>query len=194
MITRDAPGYAKRGLLLGLAIDALLSPALAQDLSLRQPKAGVAAQLISPLSVRGSSNSLATPATLPVEDIARRDFDRAVNPLWSTPLASFRATRDRPIFSPTRRPAPGATPAPVQVHAPVTSDQPSQPPFVLLGAIAGEEEDIAILLDQSTKGVVRLRTGEGRSGWVLRSVKGRQATLQRDRQTAVLTIPIPAAK
>ena len=39
--------------------------------------------------------------------------------------------------------------------------------------------------------VIRLRTGQDHSGWVLRSVKGREATLQKDQQTTTLTLPVP---
>ena len=51
--------------------------------------------------------------------------------------------------------------------------------LLLVGAIAGETEGIAIFLDHTTKGTIRLKTGEGHLGWTLRQVKGREAILRR---------------
>jgi general secretion pathway protein N len=66
--------------------------------------------------------------------------------------------------------------------------------LALVGAIAADGEGIAVFLDESTRGVVRLKTGEGHSGWVLRAVKGREATLQRNQETAVFAITNAPAK
>ena len=43
--------------------------------------------------------------------------------------------------------------------------------------------------------MVRLRTGEGYDGWVLRAVPGgREVTLQNDRDTATLALPSAQTK
>jgi len=55
-------------------------------------------------------------------------------------------------------------------------------------------EGIAIFLDQTTKGTIRLKTGESYLGWMLRLVKGREATLQKELKTAIFTLPNPPAK
>jgi len=68
-------------------------------------------------------------------------------------------------------------------------EKPRKPPFVLLAAITGENNEIALLLEETTKVVVRLRSGESHSGWTLRSVSKREATLQRHQQTATLALP-----
>jgi general secretion pathway protein N len=118
---------------------------------------------------------------------------RPVNPLWRIPLASLTATRDRPIFSPSRRP-------PIVVQAvPVKSEPPPPPPpgaptrphLTLLGAIASDTDSIAIFMDDATKAIIRMKVGESHGGWMLRSVAKRQATLEMARQVAVLVIPIP---
>jgi general secretion pathway protein N len=70
---------------------------------------------------------------------------------------------------------------------------PERPPLVLIGAIAGETEGFAVFLDQATNNVIRLRTGQDHAGWVLRSVKGREVTLQKDRRTETLALPDPGA-
>lgn len=103
------------------------------------------------------------------------------NPLWNRPLATFTATRERPLFSPTRR-APPLTLAARPVDQPVPAIQ--RPPLSLVGAIVGASDGLAIFVEDTTKDVVRLRTGESHQGWILRSVQSREATLERDRQVA----------
>ena len=108
------------------------------------------------------------------------------NPLWAIPLGSLENTRERPIFTPTRRPPPDQTAAAV----PTASEAPG-PPLVLLGAVAGKRESIAIFRDQVTNDVVRLKIGESHSGWTLRLVNGREATFNKGQETSVLLIEIP---
>jgi general secretion pathway protein N len=115
------------------------------------------------------------------------------NPLWAIPLSTLTATRDRPLFTPSRRPAapavaaiPAAAPAP-----PPTTPEEERPPLILVGAIASETEGFAVFLDQTSNQVVRLRIGQDHNGWVLRTVKGREVTLQKDKREATLTLPLP---
>ena len=115
-------------------------------------------------------------------------MDRS-NPLQRVPLSSLTATRERPIFSPTRRPTSRPQPAPV-----VASVDLGRPNFSLVGAISGEHEDIAILRDETTKVIIRLRTGESHSGWTLQTANGREVTLQKSGKTAVVTLPHPASQ
>jgi general secretion pathway protein N len=116
------------------------------------------------------------------------------NPLWGIGLKSLSATRERPIFLPSRRPpAPAvAGPPPVEpVRPPPPPAEPDRPRLALVGAVAGDKEGIAIFLDERTRDIVRLRTGENHLGWILRSVRGREATLQKDRETVLLALPAP---
>lgn len=117
------------------------------------------------------------------------------NPLWDVPLTALTATRQMPIFSPLRRPRPPAVQAlpSIQPAAPAAIEQFRGPPFALVGAIRGEGVGIAILLDASSKGVVRLRTGESHLGWVLQQVERREVTLEKDSVTSVLALPNPPA-
>jgi hypothetical protein len=114
------------------------------------------------------------------------------NPLWAIPLASLTATRQRPIFSPSRRPPPKE--AAFSQSSASAAMRAGRPPLALVGAIAGEGEGIAIFLDETTKRIVRLKTGESHAGWTLRQVKAREATLQRDRDVTSLALPGPPAK
>lgn len=117
------------------------------------------------------------------------------NPLWAIPLSALTATRDRPLFLPSRRPpAPAVAGTPVIVAPPPPMAGPAaeeQPPLTLVGAVANEHEGIAVFLDQATNNVIRLKTGQDHSGWVLRSVRGREAVLQKDQRTLTLALPVP---
>jgi hypothetical protein len=131
----------------------------------------------APRNVELSSNGL------------RKDPIGHDNALWSIPLASLTATMERPIFSPTRRPPP------VLVKpAPTEAASTGQPSLALVGAIAGENDGIAIFLDGATKNIIRMKTGESHGGWTLRTVKAREAILDSEQKTATLTLPSPPAK
>jgi general secretion pathway protein N len=116
------------------------------------------------------------------------------NPLWPIALESLSATRERPIFLPSRRrPSPvfaaaSPSPPPIGVPPPV---KPEYPRLTLLGSVTGQSEDFAVFIDQGDRGIVRLRTGEDHRGWTLRSVQGREAILQKDRETLIFSLPAP---
>ena len=117
----------------------------------------------------------------------------SANPLWAMPLAQFPATRERPIFSPSRRPPPPAV-APVtapKVVAVPKPKEPERPQLSLVGTIAGDEEGFGIFLDQANKTVIRLKVGEEFQGWKLRSVQGRETALEKDQQVVRLVLPQP---
>jgi hypothetical protein len=120
---------------------------------------------------------------------------QSANPLWAIPLAQLSATRERPIFSPSRRPPPSAVAAETAtVKAPVVrKKEPEAPQLALVGTIASDQEGFGIFLDQSTKGALRLKVGEDYQGWKLLAIRGREVTMEKDQQAAVLTLPQPGA-
>jgi general secretion pathway protein N len=121
----------------------------------------------------------------------------AANPLWAIPLSALTATRTRPLFTPSRR-----APAPVVASVPIAAPRPpplapaapEHPNLLLVGTVAGENESVAVFIDSTTQNTVRLRTGEGHSGWVLQSVERRTATLQKGNQSETLALPRPAVQ
>jgi general secretion pathway protein N len=170
------------------------------------PYVGLAAALLIGIEARGAnppgamdlppSNVMPAPVDMSPNAAPRIDrSDPSGNPLWAIPLSALTATRERPLFLPSRRaPAPAIANTPVAVAPPPAAPppaEPEQPPLVLVGAIASETEGYAVFLDQATNSVIRLKTGQDHSGWVLRSVKGREAVLQKDRQTTTLVLPVP---
>lgn len=117
------------------------------------------------------------------------------NPLWRLPLKQFSATRERPIFSPSRRPP---APAPTYV-APVAARQPAKPPesehpaIALAGTVIGTDGyRVAVFRDTSTQDVLRLRVGENYRGWVVRLISPREARLVKNGEQALLELPRPA--
>ncbi len=70
----------------------------------------------------------------------------SANPLWGIPLTSLSGTRDRPIFSSSRRPPPPAVaPAAVPNVAAVPKPKdPERPLLSLVGTIAGGDEGFVI--------------------------------------------------
>jgi general secretion pathway protein N len=119
----------------------------------------------------------------------------SANPLWAIPLNALSGTRDRPIFSSSRRPpTPAVAPAAVQKVVVSKPQEPERPPLSLVGTIASGDEAFGIFLDQSTKAALRLKVGEDYQGWKLRSVQGREATLHKDEQVITLALPQPEVR
>jgi hypothetical protein len=133
---------------------------------------------------------------MPPPDVTAKPAETATvaaNPLWAIPLSALTATRTRPLFTPSRRP-----PAPVVASVPVAAPRPppvpppavpQHPNLTLVGTVASENEGVAVFIDTTTRDTVRLRTGEGHSGWILQSVERSAATLQKGQQTETLALP-----
>lgn len=127
--------------------------------------------------------------------IAPRPPSRTGNPLWGIPLEQLSATRERPLFSPSRRPPPTEPPPPAAVAAPVVQEPPApeRPQLALVGTVVNGDRGLAVLVDLSSKTPLRIRTGADYQGWTLRHVEARSVTLQRGEDVTVLTLlPVPA--
>jgi general secretion pathway protein N len=153
---------------------------------------------ILPNDIAGPSDSVEVgnlrPLTVPKPNTTKPPVSG--NPLWSVPLSMLKATQERPVFSMSRRPPPRAVVGPPvePVAAPVVQKpaEPEHPPLVLIGAVVGESDAIAVFLDRTSTAVVRLRTGETHSGWELSSVLSREVTLKKADQVEVLEFQRPA--
>lgn len=123
------------------------------------------------------------------------DVGAGGNPLWSVHLSALSATRDRPLFSVTRRPPPAAVIAapPSQASTPSEAkpSEPERPPFALVGTIVGSGAHIALLLNRSTNLVTRLREGESELGWRAQLIGPRSIVLHRGAESATLEFPKP---
>lgn len=117
------------------------------------------------------------------------------NPLWSIPLRALSATRDRPLFSPSRRP-----PAPVIADAPapapampvaVRPAEPEPPPLALVGTVVSAEKRVAILFNLTTRQVTQVHEGAEESGWRVRLVSPRSVVVEKDERSVTLDLPKP---
>ena len=118
----------------------------------------------------------------------------AGNPLWVLPLKQLSITQERPIFSPSRRPPPPATPKVAPVAAPrqpVKPVEPERPAVSLLGTVVGSAERIGVFTETATGNFVRMREGEDHQGWVLKSVQAREVTLVKDSEKVTLELSPP---
>jgi len=116
------------------------------------------------------------------------------NPLWGIPLRVLTATRERPLFSPSRRPpAPPAVAAPALPPRPVAAakPEPDHPLLTIVGTIVSASDGIAVFIDQASNDVIRMHTGQDHDGWVLRSVHGREASFEKNQKTSTLALPAP---
>lgn len=116
------------------------------------------------------------------------------NPLWSVPLSALTGTQERPIFSATRRPPPravAAAPAEEAQTPPPPKPVEAPPPLMLVGAVVGEGDAIAILVNRTDQKVVRLRQGESLGGWSLTSVQPREVTFKQGDRSEVLALQRP---
>ncbi|MBR0798241.1 hypothetical protein JQ615_22900 [Bradyrhizobium jicamae] len=132
----------------------------------------------------GGLKPLARPVREPAKTL------RSGNPLWAVPLSALSATVARPIFSASRRPPLGVVARAVEpaVAPPPPPAPPERPTLALLGAVVGDGDAIAVLLDQATQKVVRLRQGESHSGWQLSEVQPREVTLRKAGRSETLVL------
>src|ERR1700677_2743393 len=116
----------------------------------------------------------------PAPSPAAPERPASANPLWALPLTTLSTTRERPIFSASRRHPPSPKPR-----------EAERPSLALVGTIAGDDESFGIFIDQGTKAALRLKVGEEYQGWKLHDVHGREVTLAKDVRTVVLGLPHP---
>lgn len=115
------------------------------------------------------------------------------NPLRSVPLSALSATRERPIFSRSRRQPPAVIAVPSNPPPPelVRLQDPAPPQLVLVGTVMGESKQIGVFMSKTTKIVVHLEAGENHEGWVLTRVSNIDVQLENGRHTA--TFPLRSA-
>lgn len=118
------------------------------------------------------------------------------NPLDAVRLEDLAATRERPLFTPSRRPPPPpapevAAPEPPPVEAKPVALEP--PPFDLVGAVVGHSASFALLRNRQSNEVMRLRLGDEAMGWRVGAVGLRSVSLERDGRVQSLTLAAPSS-
>jgi hypothetical protein len=121
-------------------------------------------------------------AAAPVAQAQIHSVTPPVSPLAAQPLDRFSATRDRPLFSPTRRP-----PAPpVIVAAP--PPPPPPPNVALLGVVMDGEQAHAVVRTGPTEKVLRVSIGDDIGGWKVGQIEQRKLVLLLNGRTATFTM------
>jgi general secretion pathway protein N len=114
------------------------------------------------------------------------------NPLAVLRLEDLASTRERPLFSPTRRPPPPPAEAPAPPPPPAVEEKAAAvepPPFDLIGAVVGEAYNLVLLRNRSTNEVTRLREGDEKDGWRVGTVSLHSAAIERDGRVEMLAFP-----
>ncbi len=112
------------------------------------------------------------------------------NPLWTIPLESLHETCDRPLFSATRRPHPVVAEAPKVIEPKSAPPPPPEKPHVtLIGVVHGPGLNLAVLVDETDRSLVRLQVGQSVRGWTVYGLDARTATLEKAEQQVKLELP-----
>jgi general secretion pathway protein N len=119
---------------------------------------------------------------------------RAGNPLWTVPVSALSSTRDRPLFSASRRPpivaVPMAAPPPNQeAFAPPAPERPLR---TLIGTIVSPKASVAMLQGSDAEAISRLRVGQENDGWQVRGISLRSIVVEKGAQSVELDIPRPS--
>jgi hypothetical protein len=107
------------------------------------------------------------------------------NPLEAQSLDRLSATRERPLFSPTRRPIPPSPPPPSEA-APIAVVP--QPPNVQLFGIVVDDEGARAIVRSSNEKVDRVQIGDDVGGWKVSQIEGRRLVLSLDGRIATFTL------
>ncbi len=109
----------------------------------------------------------------------------------SLSLDKLTATRERPLFVPTRRPPPVAEPVVVEAPPPVVAPvaAPIVPPNVLLtGVIISEATQLAIVQLKASGKTVALKPGDDLEGWTIIDIGPRRVTLKNGEEDSSLEL------
>jgi general secretion pathway protein N len=141
-----------------------------------------------------SGEPASIPASVPSSGMHDPEPATSVNPLSRLKLETFSATRERPIFSPSRRP-PAPPPEPVIAMAPppeTPTPVDAPPPLTLVGTVVGPHT-VALFMKTNDRSIIRLRIGEAEAGWTLRSVEPKSTMLEKHDRQVSLALPAPGA-
>jgi hypothetical protein len=123
-----------------------------------------------------------------------RARSRPGNPLWAVPLSALPETRDRPLFSASRRPpvvAPPVAPPPPQKQEALAPAPLERPLATLVGTIVSREASFAMLQGSNADAISRLRVGQQNDGWLIRGIGLRSIVVEKGAESVELNLPRP---
>lgn len=142
-----------------------------------------AALMLAPLALSVAQEAAEETASKPAASL---------NPLSDLGLESLEATRELPLFTPSRKAPVVPEPEPVEVATapppPAPPPPPSPPPLQLIGLIMTGSTEIALLRDSGSSEVIRLASGEEYEGWSIRFIDSRTVEFQNGDQTETLSM------
>jgi hypothetical protein len=109
------------------------------------------------------------------------------SPLAVHSLDRLSATRERPLFSPSRR-APAPPPAPITGPPPPPPPPPEPPNLTLVGIVMDAEEARAIVQSGPKNEVRRVRIGDDIGGWKVAQIESRRLVLKLDSRLATFSM------
>ena len=101
--------------------------------------------------------------------------DTPVRSFAMPPLDELQATRERPLFSPRRRPDEQVV---TEAETPLKQEAPESVPFDLTGIVMGGDRAVAILHNRETQETVHLRQGEKAQAWSVEEIAQRHVVLR----------------
>jgi len=129
------------------------------------------------ISIFGADGNAQSPAASPL-----------ANPLQTQMLENLSATRDRPLFSPSRRP-PAPPPAPVEmVYEPPPPPAPPPALDVTLFGVVLDGDGARAIVRAGTAEMQRVQIGDQIGGWTVSQIEGRQLVLSLDGRVATITL------
>jgi hypothetical protein len=143
------------------------------------------------LARRGSLAALLalTPTLVGAADVPPpNDIQQAAAPAapWAMPpLDELRASRERPLFSPTRRPP---APLPVVERRPEPPSPPPPPTVALYGVVMDGGDARAIVRMGPGVDAVRVRRGDDIDGWKVIQIEAQRLVLSLDGRLATFTM------
>jgi hypothetical protein len=115
------------------------------------------------------------------------------NPVADIPLDRLSATRERPLFSPSRRPPFRREPSPIAHVEPAPAPPPpvSPPSVALYGIVVGVQGPRAFIATGPSDRIVRVRPGDDVDGWKVTAISERRLVLSRADLSATFTLFSP---
>ena len=103
--------------------------------------------------------------------------DNQVRTLAMPPMEELNATRERPLFSPQRKPDDKVA---ARTDEAVVEEAPTSVPFDLTGVVIGEDQAIAILQNRDTQETIQLKQGETADVWSVAEIGQRHIVLRNE--------------
>jgi hypothetical protein len=137
-----------------------------------RPRSVAALLVMMPAAVMAADASPPSPSPPPPQ---AAEEGALPSPLAAQPLDLLSATRERPLFSPTRRPPP---PPPQAVAAPEPPPPPAPPPNVaLFGIVMVGDEARAVIQPGPAEKIRRVGIGDDIGGWKVAQIEGQRLVL-----------------